>query len=55
MRKDKPIFMGIRSDEDPRPKKPWTDKYQCPKCGHWNLVSKARCDYCGHREKPMEG
>jgi len=49
MRKDKAIFMG-RDKKTKGPKRPWQDKYQCIKCGHWNLVSKVRCDHCGYRE-----
>lgn len=45
MRKDKPIFRGVGQT-----KKPWADKYKCPNCGHWTLVSKDRCDHCGFRE-----
>lgn len=53
MRKDKAIYMG-KDEVSGEAKKPWTDKYKCPNCGHWNLVTKDRCDHCGHREKPVE-
>lgn len=50
MRKDKAIYMGRVLDDKGGPKRPWMDKYKCPNCGHWNLVSKDRCDHCGFHE-----
>jgi hypothetical protein len=52
MRKDKAVYRGkdIKTGE---PKRPWTDKYKCFKCGRWNLVSNTRCWYCGFREEAI--
>ena len=48
MRKDKAIYMG--KSQTGEAKRPWTEKYKCPNCGKYNLVSKDRCDHCGFRE-----